>query len=82
MIREISAQKRAEETLRIAGEQLRDFAARLDAVREEERTRVAREIHDELGQALTALKLDLAWVQQKTRLEKRARKSSNDCARR
>jgi len=66
MIREISAQKRAEETLRIAGEQLRDFAARLDAVREEERTRVAREIHDELGQALTALKLDLAWVQQKT----------------
>jgi PAS domain S-box-containing protein len=66
MIREISAQKRAEEILRMSGEQLRDFAARLDEVREEERTRVAREIHDELGQALTALKLDLAWVEGKT----------------
>jgi len=42
---------------------LRDFAARLEAVREEERTRVAREIHDELGQALTVLKLDLSWLQ-------------------
>src|SRR5262249_10238523 len=67
MIREISEHKRTEETLRTSGEQLRDFAARLEAVREEERTRVAREIHDELGQALTALKLDLAWVRTKTR---------------
>ena len=67
MIREISEHKRTEATLRTSGEQLRDFAARLEAVREEERTRVAREIHDELGQALTALKLDLSWVRQKTR---------------
>jgi len=49
MIREISEHKRAEETLRSSGEQLREFAARLEAVREEERARVAREIHDELG---------------------------------
>jgi PAS domain S-box-containing protein len=42
--------------------ELRALAARLQAIREEERTRIAREIHDELGQALTGLKLDLAWL--------------------
>ncbi|HEV8266247.1 MAG TPA: PAS domain S-box protein [Gemmatimonadales bacterium] len=45
--------------------QLRSLAARLEAVREEERTRIAREIHDQLGQALTALKMDLAWLAKK-----------------
>ena len=65
MIREISEHKLAEETLRTSGEQLREFAARVEAVREEERTRVSREIHDELGQALTVLKLDLSWLQGK-----------------
>jgi signal transduction histidine kinase len=67
MIREISEHKRAEETLRSSEEQLREFAARLEAVREEERARVAREIHDELGQALTVLKLDLSWLNSKTK---------------
>lgn len=43
-------------------DQLRALAARVEAVREEERTGIAREIHDELGQALTALKMDLAWL--------------------
>ena len=66
VIREISENKRAEESLRTSGEQLRGFAARLDAVREEERMRMAREIHDELGQALTALKLDLSWLHSKS----------------
>jgi two-component system sensor histidine kinase UhpB len=45
--------------------QLRNLAARLEAIREEERTRIAREIHDQLGQALTALKMDLAWLAKK-----------------
>jgi PAS domain S-box-containing protein len=65
LIRDVSEQKRSEEIMRASSEQLRDFAARLDAVREEERTRVARELHDELGQLLTILKLDLSWVHRK-----------------
>jgi PAS domain S-box-containing protein len=43
-------------------EQLRALAARLTHVREEERTQIAREIHDVLGQALTGLKMDLSWM--------------------
>ena len=43
-------------------QQLRRLSRYLQSVREKERTRIAREIHDELGQILTALKLDLSWV--------------------
>jgi two-component system, NarL family, sensor histidine kinase UhpB len=50
-----------------AEESLRNLAARLLAVREEERTRIAREIHDDLGAKLTALKLDLGWQRMKSR---------------
>lgn len=42
--------------------QLRALSARVETIREDERTGIAREIHDELGQALTALKLDLAHL--------------------
>jgi signal transduction histidine kinase len=61
------------------GEQLRDFATRLEAVREEERTRVAREIHDELGQALTVLKMDLSWLQSKSPGVAETRKRLGEC---
>lgn len=54
--------KRAEERLRQSHDRLRALSGHLQIVREEERTRIAREVHDELGQALTALKLDLAWL--------------------
>ena len=59
---DLSEVKRAEQELRASGEQLRSLAARLLSVREEERTRIAREIHDELGQSLTAVKMDVAWL--------------------
>jgi signal transduction histidine kinase len=47
-------------------EQLRGLSAHVESVREEERAGIAREIHDQLGQALTALKLDLAWIERRT----------------
>jgi PAS domain S-box-containing protein len=43
-------------------EQLRDLAAYSHTVREEERTRIAREVHDELGSLLVALKMDVGWL--------------------
>src|SRR2546427_4335094 len=61
--RDITGLKQAEKELTDSREQLRALAAYLQSVREEERTRIAREVHDELGQALTGLKMDLAWLE-------------------
>ncbi len=60
--RDVSAQKHAQEALRASREQLRNFARRLQVIREAERTNVAREIHEALAQELTRLKMDLAWL--------------------
>jgi len=59
---DITEQKMKEEELRTSREQLRSLAARLESLREEERTILSREIHDEFGQSLTGLKMDLAWL--------------------
>lgn len=60
--RDVTDRHRAGEEIRASRQQLRALAARLQQVREEERAGIAREIHDELGQALTGLKLDIAWM--------------------
>jgi len=54
--------RRAEEQLRESHERLRALSTYLQTVREEERTRIAREVHDGLGQALTGCKLDVSWI--------------------
>lgn len=56
---DITERKEAEEHLKASREQLRQLAARNQSVREAERARIARDIHDELGQQLTALKIEL-----------------------
>jgi len=60
--RDITEKHRSMEQLQASREQLRALASRLEKIREEERTEVSREIHDELGQALTGLKLDISWM--------------------
>ena len=59
---DVTEQQKAQEDLRASAEQLRALAARLSEIREEERKSIARELHDQVGQALTALKLDLEWT--------------------
>jgi signal transduction histidine kinase len=57
--------KLAEARVKDSQERLRNLSSHLQSSREEERANIAREIHDELGQVLTALKLDMYWLEQK-----------------
>jgi PAS domain S-box-containing protein len=59
---DITDRKQAEEEVQASHEQMRALAGRLQEVREEERTNIAREIHDELGGALTGLKIDFSLL--------------------
>ncbi|KUY85454.1 histidine kinase [Burkholderia territorii] len=63
MLRDVTERMRAENALKQSREELRDLSANLQNVREEEKTRIARELHDDLGQQLTALKMDLSAVE-------------------
>lgn len=63
--KDISRRKQTEEELRQSHKRLRDLASHLELARKEERKRIAREMHDELGQALTVLKMDIHWLAQK-----------------
>ena len=62
LAREIAERKAIEDDLRKAEEQVRAFTAHIESAREDERASLAREVHDELGQALTGLKMDMAWL--------------------
>lgn len=64
-IRDISGRKAAEAELQSSYKAIRKLTSYLQNVREDERTNIAREIHDELGQALTVLKMDFSWVNKK-----------------
>ena len=61
---DITQRKRTEEALNESQEQLKKFAAHLQNIREEERVALAREIHDELGQILIAIKIDMGMLKQ------------------
>jgi len=62
ILRDVTLRKQAEEALRRSEQELRELSARVLEAREEEKTHIARELHDELGQLLTALKMDLSWL--------------------
>jgi signal transduction histidine kinase/CheY-like chemotaxis protein len=61
-LRNITERKKAEQDILHKNEELKNLASHLQEVREEERATISREIHDELGQQLTALKMDIDWV--------------------
>ena len=62
LVQEIIERRRIEENLKSSQDSLRALAAHMQSVREEEWKRIARQIHDQLGQSLTGLKMDLTWI--------------------
>jgi PAS domain S-box-containing protein len=69
IVRDVSIRKQYENELKSSSEQLRNLTLHLQTAREDEKKRIAFEIHDELGYALTALKLDLAWIGKKLKIK-------------
>jgi len=65
MVQDISDRKQAETLLEESRQRLNAFAQQLTEAIEQERARISREIHDELGQALTRLKMDLGWLRRR-----------------
>ena len=63
IVRDITEKKKNEEKLQNLNIQLREFASNLQTIREDERASIARDIHDEMGQDLTALKLELSLIE-------------------
>ena len=65
VFRDITDRKRFEAQLKKSQSELRMLAGHLESAREAERTRIAREIHDEFGQLLTGFKYDLSWLEKR-----------------
>ena len=63
VVKDVTQRHRVAEELERSRAQLRNLAGRLRRAREEERTSIARQIHDEMGQVLTALRMDVAWLE-------------------
>jgi len=62
ILRDVTERERSEEALRRSREEIRALGLAAQNLREQEKSRIARELHDELGQALTALKIDVGWM--------------------
>ena len=78
ILRDITRRKQAEDELRRQQQELRDLSARVLEAREDEKTLLARELHDELGQLLTALKMDLAWLRERLPQEEELLEKARD----
>ncbi|MDH4094979.1 MAG: PAS domain-containing sensor histidine kinase [Betaproteobacteria bacterium] len=65
ILRDITPRLQRDQALHRQQQELRELSARVLEAREEEKTLIARELHDELGQLLTALKMDLAWLRER-----------------
>ncbi len=65
LVQDITDKKNAENEILEMNEQLRKLSKHLQHIREEERTHMAREIHDQLGQQLTVMKMDISWLNKK-----------------
>ena len=72
--RDVTELRRNQELVKISHERTRNLAARLMAIREQERSAIARELHDELGQALTRLNIDVTWLEQQLPARLRTRR--------
>jgi PAS domain S-box-containing protein len=67
ILRDVTIRVRAQEEVKRQQEELRALSAQVLEAREEEKTLIARELHDELGQLLTALKMDVSWLRERLR---------------
>lgn len=66
ILRDVSIRERTQRELAQAREDLREISVASRTAREQENSRISRELHDELGQNLTSLKMDLAWLESNT----------------
>src|SRR5436190_1938698 len=62
---DVTEKLKTEENLKRSYQEIRQLASNIEKIREEEKIKIAREIHDELGQQLTGLKMDVAWLSKK-----------------
>src|SRR5260221_2429917 len=78
LVHNVTERKRTEEKLRQVNAELRDLSSHLQNIQENERTTIAREIHDELGQQLTGLKMEVGWLTKKLPDDRALKEKGNE----